>query len=1621
MTSLHSPKKKPEKSNTSLSKAVDNISQKLVSKDNSQVDFNSIYDNFQIIDKNEPGENHIWRIIDNSKVSIQQYKLMDNVDTYFYILYKLEKYAKKCTSSHGQIDILRTLIIEELQRVFSNTEGMKPNCTVQNESKLEQINYLSYIISNYDYTGRVELYLAFCKLSFQSKVFTNKEFTWMELLKQIEYLLQKGKIQLIDKYVRYYKAFKSFPIDKSTFRYLIDIEKPKLSYLQHYLKELDMNTYEFYYDFLKSFCKNVRNQYYSINEIAEFLYYLTAYEDSCKLYCEETFKYIQNLENISTMLVLLSNLPAKFIKYLVKYACIRLKSSSVHVFKTFFDQIIKHESKSLHKMLEKIFEVFVSSKLDNTNFNALLQVNESKTLLEIAVQISLSTDKSYMLLIIRRLLQSCSSLNTSVDIRITKLFELFADINASCCQLDPSKIVGDEWLINFVPRWPNDWIKLTQYTYQHLIIISKNNVWIIYIWEQLIRHSLFDSHSNNSEKSLESFDTWLFKTKIHPDANNDQLSLSLVSTVFYAGLPYLKNSTLPKIENTIKYLINAKQEMKYLTMLVEMNMKTFDTFSLSYCQIREEILSLNGNRSAYEEFTLPENIRILTLFNSSLFTGKKEVFEFPRIHQSLISFIPHLEKPKDIRLTDDLDIIVRRSCDWLKWFDSFINVFFPIVEWLATHQVQHADEVLQSIKRSQDINARLALLKETVVKISFLIEPLINHIHRLCCLFNCLTPITIVNAGITSRSADEFIKEMKRFGSNKVIEVSRQKSAQNFITIEDRQVVQWTLACEKSNCDVHVVYSTTKGYYKDIYKEKQATIDKNVLSGRLEVNESGILSLYIDNTQCYTSNSLWYSVRTLNLTPGYLFEGIFKDVLNKCSDTELTSSDVNRVLTHVFNYVDDLINGNISLSNLSKIQSSFYNDIDIDNEVYKLATSRSEHLDLDYQQQISKVCKYLKIYQYYSFIPTVLKCISTFHIVNENDLYINDLKTLIGEKTNSLKDISTLNKNLKDTFTGLENSHLELIKTTIDCAPLILLFKKYDLYSRDGQRRFFELKDTLTTQFQLQARNNLTLNALIITYTLCEPFCIRTTSLEEFIFRLRQLTNIDESLAYLNVCYMNIQTINTWLSTDASTLENAVITMEHLYKTGVVHVHLRQLLGDNSYFEITYHIKKTSKNDDMERDNICCKMSMLDFADHKRQLTFSNVDLVDMSSKKVMLVEQLELLKIIEKIYTLLQKLENLGHPHYQAIVKQYNIDDEPGKLSSILDSLKVIYMDKSQQYTDDDSTDYANQKQEELKIYVENCTRKVESYCISLDHAVNDWIHLLDEYRMSHILLNFYSNRQIMIMLILLTPNITRRQFLSKLYINHSWNQNEPQLTQQENELIFECLNHYLQSVRICESVNLSGSRNITKLIQQNQTDVSTKTCLTNLCVFLAGALSYNKQKPNHYNTITTSTNVSSVTKEQYLIKLNTHDVCSSSFDQTMDEETISTILNVFNNNFPCAFQILSGSTASEEDIVLFFKKIRIFVSETFIALDIDNMHHRLREILLTKQNELSKTMEPHAKVYYFSRHLIAQKGMKPWFIVQCSQTETLRSQMMSTYAHANIVRPSITVVTGKSGTVAS
>jgi hypothetical protein len=402
-------------------------------------------------------------------------------------------------------------------------------------------------------------------------------------------------------------------------------------------------------------------------------------------------------------------------------------------------------------------------------------------------------------------------------------------------------------------------------------------------------------------------------------------------------------------------------------------------------------------------------------------------------------------------------------------------------------------------------------MKILIEDISKLLQSIPN-LHRLCHLFNCLTSFRILDYGTlnTHDNNNKYLDELKRFQPNNTFTIECGGIYKHMFSINTRQQVQWSLASEHHSCDIQMIYQTSD-YSNNLLQKENIPIHKHVLYGQFETSQAGQLIIILNNKQPTKSCKIWYRMRLIGLSTCQLFNGIFNLFYEKHFNDKfriMNEDEFRQLLNQVFAFIDKLLFGNLSLNDMKDLRNIFCDkNIHIQEEVKKLYINHSN------EKQIEQVCEWLQIYQYYSHINIIMNCIEKFDILEseKDDEILGDLRRLNSNENCSLREITKAYKILQEKFQNLTHEHLQLIKIVVECANVVRMMKKSDLYSKNGQRRFQELRDNLTTQFQLQERNNMILNSWIMTYGLIEPFISQAKNFDEFVSRLTQLAKFEES------------------------------------------------------------------------------------------------------------------------------------------------------------------------------------------------------------------------------------------------------------------------------------------------------------------------------------------------------------------------------------------------------------------------------------------------------------------------------------------------------------------------------
>jgi hypothetical protein len=508
---------------------------------------------------------------------------------------------------------------------------------------------------------------------------------------------------------------------------------------------------------------------------------------------------------------------------------------------------------------------------------------------------------------------------------------------------------------------------------------------------------------------------------------------------------------------------------------------------------------------------------------------------------SHINAIMGVKNPNDIsireveEIEEVFDRFVQQINVWLDWFQKFVNIFLYIIEWLRKYKMERADQFYREMYGIGDDSTMTFLKIKTLIQEILKVFESFNHLPRLCDLFNCTQSFEIIDPASLSALDQHkpFIAETKQCRPNDTFKINIKHSGEKLNHIDDRRHVRWSLACEQYPYHVIIEYELD-GLFTETYVLHDNTYNslyQGVLRGEFKTQRSGHLRMKIRNLNEHLQQTVWFQIKSNALATCHLFHGIFdvryQEYFNS-TNTITKKNDLSKLMDEVFLFIDSLLDGSISLTEMEKLRMVFYDkNINVRAEVQKLFANRSiaNNIPLSVttttavtsktsnDEKIEQVYKWLQTYQYHSHENIIIDCVKKFHIISteDNGQSMNHCQNLTISTSHSLKEISDTYENVYRRFQKLTSEHLQLIKTMVACPNVVEMMKKSNLYSADGLRRFQELRDNLTTQFQLQERNNMILNSWIITFTLCEPFVHNARDLEQFVDNLAGLKLTDEN------------------------------------------------------------------------------------------------------------------------------------------------------------------------------------------------------------------------------------------------------------------------------------------------------------------------------------------------------------------------------------------------------------------------------------------------------------------------------------------------------------------------------
>jgi len=1106
------------------------------------------YDQYNQQDRSRTLCNDIEFIIQSA---IENFTLIsERVDGYFYMLSRIIEYLLTQHQSTDRINNFRKVLFKHLGNEFKSSKGANPNFQLKEKETLQTIHIrqIFTLFQDIDNIPTLLEFFAMCKLAFQLSevVDESNRLHWKDTI----IMIKQWKISLSDivkAYNLYKNTFEQKPLDVVAFVHFLKVMQPSefkrwtsFENIRDMLSKLALDYNTFYLEYQNLFTEHVKQRYYSEQFIATFLIMHRHNGDMFGTYLQlyASNSLITDLWKIFLYFSKENDLSEIMEQHLISKLNQKITSGTSDMFKDCFlaikhctHQIKKANQARVARILQETSHVFLHKKIHRSgNFYPLFD-NEAKDILDVLLCFpwQITPTNPACLFLIEYLIFILYNHNTNNLDKLSSLFQRLNELDEKICsKYRPEKIVQDNWLTGYFQFSLHDLLILYRYEYQNLCNIHQNNRWSLHIWSKLVHFSAASVETNHSNDMLTHLNKWIIEGQHGKYEKNDPLTTILINSVFECIV--FKNNkqvlSLPDIQAMIRYILEARNaESQWI------DKSKVDEFIEIVQQSIRSVLLLESKPTIYRQLSDSSIVPcILPSMDIKAILNKIDSAKY-----KFLTTTPHINEVMGLLNPEDIDIseapfgvesfyrFTKQINVWLDWFEKFIDIFLYIMEWLRTYKMEKADEFYRDMCRTRnDPTMTLFDIKVLIQEILKTFEQF-PHLLRLCDLFNCTQWFEITNPGTlgTPEQHRQFIADTKRFRSNDTIKINIKTNDEKYQDIDDRRHVRWALASEQFLHHVTIEYrlngSSQESYI--LYSGENIYPNQGIIRGEFKTQRGGTFSMRFTNASEHVQQIIWFQIRSNSLSICHLFHGIFRIEYNRCfnmSTTAIKKSDLRMLMDQVFAFIDRLLDGDITLAEMDELRTVFYDkNINVREEVHTLFANRSmnNHTTSFATDQIEQISKWLKTYEYYSHVNIIIECLQKFKIlsIETSDESMNNLQTLKIDSNWSLRDISKTYDDVYRRFEKLASKHLQLIRTMVACPNVIDMMKNSKLYSPDGLRRFQELRDNLTTQFQLQERNNMILNSWIISFTLCEPFIHHVSDLEQFIDNLSRLTIIDDN------------------------------------------------------------------------------------------------------------------------------------------------------------------------------------------------------------------------------------------------------------------------------------------------------------------------------------------------------------------------------------------------------------------------------------------------------------------------------------------------------------------------------
>jgi hypothetical protein len=507
----------------------------------------------------------------------------------------------------------RKQLYEQLALTFELTQGFEPNLYLANKDLIQRINIREHLmwITEINDIKALHIFFVLCKLLFQSLLLVddNDKLQWINIFRNIRNC-KLSLMDIISQYIKYKQAFEHRPLDMPTFIYLIQTTHlPKNNQISPFeffnstVHTLNLDHKAFFDQFQAMFADGLKKQLYHFPHIAALLQMLSTHNEQIfdtylKIYSSKVYNDV-----IWSMFLHISK-TGDVNEIMQKHFSIiltqRFQSVPVEVFKQCYQSAreslkqTKEENRlrSL-KIIEDVFHALLNNHVNNDAYSYRLTESHMKQLLNIALELSLANGLQHPIyLLIFRQLFKLDKNSDYVYRKIRCLFERLNNIEQNLYETnDPTNIIRDEWLNDYIFLLPQEWLKMNKHEYQGLCDIHHNNHWSIYIWSRIIHLSIMKSEGTKPNEILVPLNEWMKNVKHDIYDTNDILTIIFVKNVFENIIAKHMKSvlSLSNINLIIQHVMHIREDTTH-----SIDRKLVDDFIETVKQSIKNVLLLNG-------------------------------------------------------------------------------------------------------------------------------------------------------------------------------------------------------------------------------------------------------------------------------------------------------------------------------------------------------------------------------------------------------------------------------------------------------------------------------------------------------------------------------------------------------------------------------------------------------------------------------------------------------------------------------------------------------------------------------------------------------------------------------------------------------------------------------------------------------------------------------------------------------------------------------------------------------------------------------------------------------------------------------------------------------------------